>query len=170
VAFNAEEEGLLGSRDFVASGLGPAPGPIRAVHVLEMVGYRGAAREQQAPLPGLGRRLGPPDFIGLLGNGRSNAMVNAAVTRAAPPLRIVGAKTWGPLHRLMPDLARSDHLPFWAAGIPAVLWTDTANFRNPHYHGASDTPGTLDYSFLAQVTGALREVVVPGNHPARTAG
>ena len=46
---------------------------------------------------------------------------------------------------------RSDHAPFWKAGIPAIMWTDTSEFRNPHYHLASDTPNTLDNDFVAQV-------------------
>jgi len=33
--------------------------------------------------------------------------------------------------------------------------TDTANFRNPHYHAAGDTADTLDYTFLHRVTRAL---------------
>jgi hypothetical protein len=32
------------------------------------------------------------------------------------------------------------------------MWTDTSEFRNPHYHRASDTPDTLDYAFMADVT------------------
>jgi Zn-dependent M28 family amino/carboxypeptidase len=52
------------------------------------------------------------------------------------------------------DFARSDHVPFWEAGLPAVQITDTANFRNPHYHRPSDTPGTLDYDRLADVIAA----------------
>ena len=64
---------------------------------------------------------------------------------------LVAAKTWGPLHRVFPDLTRSDHFPFWNAGLPAVLWTDTGNFRNPNYHRATDTPDTLDYGFMREV-------------------
>lgn len=149
IAFNAEEDGLLGSRDFVANlpALGIA---VRALHVLEMVGYRGGARQH---LPRLPARLSTPDFIGVLGKDRSNASVDRALQQtSAPALRVVAAKTWGPLHRLIPDLTRSDHFPFWCAGIPAVLWTDTANFRNPHYHRATDTPDTLDYAFMRGVT------------------
>jgi hypothetical protein len=56
------------------------------------------------------------------------------------------------MERLFADLNRSDHAPFWRAGIPAMMWTDTANFRNPNYHLASDTPDTLDYDFMADVT------------------
>ena len=51
----------------------------------------------------------------------------------------------------LPVLKRSDHAPFWERHIPAVMWTDTAEFRNPHYHLVSDTPETLDYEFLGNV-------------------
>jgi Zn-dependent M28 family amino/carboxypeptidase len=56
---------------------------------------------------------------------------------------------------LMTDIFRSDHAPFWAAGVPAVMITDTANFRNPHYHRPSDTPDTLDYDFMGNVARTL---------------
>ena len=52
---------------------------------------------------------------------------------------------------LVPDLGRSDHAPFWDAELPAVLWTDTGNFRNPNYHAVTDTPDTLDYAFMSEV-------------------
>jgi hypothetical protein len=47
---------------------------------------------------------------------------------------------------------RSDHVPFWENKIPAVMWTDTSNFRNPNYHAPSDLPETLDYEAMADVT------------------
>ena len=53
------------------------------------------------------------------------------------------------------DTFRSDHVPFWLAGIPAIMLTDTANFRNPHYHAPTDTVDTLNYRFMANVTRAL---------------
>jgi Zn-dependent M28 family amino/carboxypeptidase len=71
------------------------------------------------------------------------------------------------LRRLVPSVrnfSRSDHVVFWRAGIPAVLVTDTADFRNPHYHRAGDTPDTLDYERLAAITGATALTL------ARTAG
>lgn len=40
------------------------------------------------------------------------------------------------------------------------MWTDTSEFRNPHYHQASDLPETLDYAFLTQVCQALTAVVI----------
>ncbi len=48
-------------------------------------------------------------------------------------------------------LGRSDHAAFWNAGIPAVMLTATANFRNPRYHRPTDIPDTLDYRRLTAV-------------------
>lgn len=157
IAFNGEEDGLVGSRDFVEHGLACLRRPIRLVHVLEMVGFRRSSSErQELPLPWAPERLKTPDFIGLLTNGASNDAVDRAMgCSAAPRLRLLGAKTWGPLHRLLPDLTRSDHFPFWNAGARAALWTDTGNFRNPNYHRVSDTPETLDYAFMTEIAELL---------------
>ncbi|MFO0668592.1 MAG: M28 family peptidase [Polyangiaceae bacterium] len=78
---------------------------------------------------------------------------------AAPGLRVLGAKTWGPMHRVFPDLTQSDHFAFWQRGLPATLWTDTAYFRNPNYHQPTDTPDTLDYAFMRDVAELLVAVV-----------
>lgn len=55
----------------------------------------------------------------------------------------------------IPDVAWSGHLSFWREGFRAFMCTDTAFFRNPRYHGADDTPDTLDYPRLAALTGEL---------------
>ena len=54
---------------------------------------------------------------------------------------------------------RSDHGLLWMEGVPSVLLTDTANFRNPHYHKASDIPDTLDPAFVAANTRAAAAAV-----------
>jgi len=51
----------------------------------------------------------------------------------------------------MPDLLRSDHAPFWRIGVPAIMITDTATFRNPYYHTGGDTINTLDFPFMRKV-------------------
>jgi Zn-dependent M28 family amino/carboxypeptidase len=51
----------------------------------------------------------------------------------------------------IPHTRRSDHASFWDAGYPAVVLTDTANFRNPHYHRGTDTVATLNLEFLSDV-------------------
>ena len=63
------------------------------------------------------------------------------------------------------DFARSDHVPFWEAGLPAIMINDTANFRNPNYHRASDTPDTLDYERLADLTAAVAVTVENAARP-----
>lgn len=53
----------------------------------------------------------------------------------------------------------SDHWSFWQAGYPAVMVTDTAPFRYPHYHEPEDTPDKIDYERLARVVAGLERVV-----------
>jgi Peptidase family M28 len=63
----------------------------------------------------------------------------------------------GPLAALVPvarNFSRSDHVPFWRAGMPAIQVTNTANFRNPHYHRRSDVASTLDYETLRRILAA----------------
>lgn len=55
--------------------------------------------------------------------------------------------------------ARSDHWAYLQAGVPAVMLTDTAEFRNPHYHTDNDTPNTLDYNRMAQAVRTARTTI-----------
>jgi len=54
------------------------------------------------------------------------------------------------------DLQRSDHAPFWDRDVPAIMITDTADFRSDAYHclGRPDTVETLDLEFAAKVVEA----------------
>lgn len=54
------------------------------------------------------------------------------------------------------DLRRSDHASFWSEGYPAVMVTDTADYRNPNYHcfAANDAAEDLDFAFMRQVVAA----------------
>lgn len=51
-------------------------------------------------------------------------------------------------------LFRSDHVAFWEAGVPALMLTDTAEFRNPNYHQPSDTAESLTPEFWRNVVAA----------------
>ena len=59
----------------------------------------------------------------------------------------------------IPGIGWSDHWSFWQIGVPALMVTDTAPFRNPHYHTSHDTPDTLDYDRMARVVEGLGPVV-----------
>lgn len=75
----------------------------------------------------------------------------ATAFRAASPFPLQHAATFA----WIPGVAWSDHFSFWRRGYRAVMVTDTAFFRNPNYHRPTDTPDTLDYPRLAQVTAGL---------------
>jgi Zn-dependent M28 family amino/carboxypeptidase len=157
VFFNREEDGLVGSREFVAHLVKQSAAHVDEAHIFEMVGYRDPAHgSQQLPhqlsllsAPGAG------DFLALVANKGSNKIAESLTSLAAcyvPHFPVLALKAYLGIERFVVDLQRSDHAPFWHAGIPAIMWTDTSEFRNPHYHRASDTPDTLDYAFMADVT------------------
>ncbi len=157
VLFNREEDGLLGSSEFVADLAGQPAWTVREAHIFEMVGYRDETPGSQQMPPGLpilgARDVG--DFLALLANRSSNGIAEDLLRLAARYIADtpVGAlKIYLGIERAFDHLNRSDHTPFWRAGISSIMWTDTSEFRNPHYHQASDTPDTLDYEFMSDVT------------------
>ncbi len=172
-AFDMEEtqpegEGLIGSGAFVRD-LASSREYV-GVYNLEMVGYTSGPGTQGLPpgfqylFPGVyrhveGRRFSG-DSVAVISQGRSVALSQRLVTAAryAPELDVIPVEIPAGLP-IPSDLFRSDHACFWAAGIPAVMITDTANFRNPHYHTARDTADTLDYAFLCGVTRTLLAAV-----------
>jgi Zn-dependent M28 family amino/carboxypeptidase len=164
VAFNREEDDLMGSKDFVKSCLTKNKIKIARAHILEMVGYcQHTPNSQIVPqglpvsLPNIG------NFLGIIGNSNSNTLVDATLKKAKtylPAFPVVGLKVFLGLENVFSVLKRSDHAPFWQAKIPALMWTDTAEFRNPNYHWHTDTPETLDYTFLRQVTQLLISCVI----------
>jgi hypothetical protein len=164
VCFNREEDGLLGSADFVKTMVAKGKVSVREAHVLEMVGYCSHSPGSQTVPSGLPIHVPDRgDFLGILANKDSTAMAGAVLQTARtywPDFPVLSLKVYAGVEKLLPVLQRSDHTPFWNAGIPAILWTDTAEFRNPHYHQSSDTPDTLDYNFLRSVSQILIATVL----------
>jgi Zn-dependent M28 family amino/carboxypeptidase len=162
VAFNAEEAGLAGSAEFVQQMAGEMK-LLEQVHVLEMVGYRDRRRHSQSnPLPVLEAPT-TGDFLGVVANrkGLVDQIIEAAerITVPVVGLAIPLGLSLGAIRQNAPHLLRSDHAPFWERNIPAVMWTDTAEFRNPNYHQPRDMPDTLDYDFMAEVAKLVMLVV-----------
>lgn len=164
VAFNCEEDGLAGSRDFVTSYLPEATFKVRCAHILEMVGYATSTPGSQRVPQGLPIKMHDVgDFLGLLANSGSKRVMENVLrhTRTyTPDLPVTGLNVLLGLEKFFPVLQRSDHAPFWAADIPSLMWTDTAEYRNNNYHRDTDTPETLNYPFLRRVTQLLTASVV----------
>ncbi|MFS8859549.1 M28 family peptidase [Synechococcus sp. H60.4] len=157
VAFDLEERGLLGSKAY-ARFLRQQRQPLRLMLSLEMLGYRDPTPGSQRYPAGL-ERLYPDrgDYIGLIGNwpALGNLLrLQHSFQQAGIPCCWLPAGQRG---LILPLTRLSDHSPFWDAGYPAVMVTDTAFLRNPHYHKLSDTLETLDLDFLSGVCCGLRQ-------------
>jgi hypothetical protein len=67
-----------------------------------------------------------------------------------------GAVTFGSL----PGIGWSDHWSFWQKDIPAIMITDTAPFRYPHYHTPEDTINKINFPALSRVTAGLQYAII----------
>jgi Zn-dependent M28 family amino/carboxypeptidase len=65
----------------------------------------------------------------------------------------------------VPGVGWSDHRSFWLEGWPAVMVTDTALFRDPHYHLRTDDVAHVDFTRLALVVEGLEAVVADLANP-----
>jgi len=96
-------------------------------------------------------------FIGFVGNVGSGHLVREAVGLFREHARI--ASEGVALFEAVPGVGWSDHWSFWQCGYRAIMVTDTAPFRYPHYHKPTDTPDRVDYDALALVVEGLVPVV-----------
>ncbi|BAY64622.1 peptidases M20 and M28 [Calothrix brevissima NIES-22] len=155
VAFDMEEYGLLGSADY-AGLLRQQKQPLRLMLSLEMLGYKDSTPGSQSYPPPL-EKLYPNtgDFIALIGNLRTIPDLFSMSRN----IRQAGISSqWLPVPNrglIVRQTRLSDHAPFWDAGYPAIMVTDTAFMRNPHYHKPSDAIASLDLDFLAGVCAGL---------------
>lgn len=60
----------------------------------------------------------------------------------------------------VPGVDFSNHLNYWKYKFPAVMITNTAFFRNPHYHLPSDRIETLNFDKMAEVVRGVYWAVV----------
>jgi hypothetical protein len=158
VAFVNEEppffrSGEMGSQVH-AAGARARDERIVAMYSLETIGwYADAPGSQHYPFPFSFFYPDRGDFLAFVGNFASRALLHATARafreRGAFPSEGVAAPAF------VPGVDWSDHGSFWAAGYPAVMVTDTALYRYPHYHTAQDTPDKVDYERLARVVRGL---------------
>ncbi len=125
---------------------------------LETIGYfTDAPRSQQYPsmldlfYPSIG------NFIAFVSNLQSNRLLRRCVRQFRKHCEIPCAS--GALPEMISGVAWSDQWAFWQFGYPAIMVTDTALFRNPHYHSPTDLPATLDYQRLGRVVEGLTAMI-----------
>lgn len=175
-----EEIGLLGSRPLVR--WLRATYDVRAGVVFDPIGFMDA-RPGTSPVPPAIAKLYPgqtarirerqerADTVVAIYRRRSTDLVRrwsrclaatigeGRVVSLRDPLDLPAIGPALALHPMARNFARSDHVNFWRAGLPAIQVTNTGNFRNPHYHRPSDTPDTLDYDTLARISAATALLV-----------
>jgi Peptidase family M28 len=156
VFFDAEEIGLRGSLAFTANKANLTN--LNGVVVMDMIGFSCYTPGCQKYPPGLPKvaQHKHGDFLAVVGDAEHLQLLNAFHSATLPvitlPIPLKGLFT--------PDVLRSDHAPFWYRGIGAVLVTDTANLRSPHYHQSSDTVANIDRAFFTSAA----QVVVNATH------
>ena len=153
--FDQEETGLLGSKAFVSK---PAHlQNLQGVIIMDMVGYAcytSGCQKYPAGLP-VTPLSDKGDFLAVVGDLENLPLLNTFANSSENLPKIL--KIPIPLKGLLtPDTLRSDHAPFWYQGVGAVLVTDTANLRSPHYHQPSDVPKNIQRAFF---TGAAQIII-----------
>jgi Zn-dependent M28 family amino/carboxypeptidase len=139
---------------------------IKAAIVLEMIGYYSEKPfSQRYPQP-----IGPffpnkGNYIALIGNLNSRALAGGLrrsfESASALPLETAA------LPASVSGVDLSDHRSFWEYGYPAVMFTDTAFYRNAGYHKPFDTPDTLNYVYMAAFLDGLEKAVLDLAGPAK---
>jgi len=147
----------MGSRVY-ASGARQRNERIVAMISLESIGYYSDSAESQGYPPPFGL-LYPHtgNFIAFVSNLRSRALLHRCIEtfRETTPFPSEGVAA----PAILPGIGWSDQSSFWREGYPAIMITDTALYRNPHYHLPSDTPDKLDFNRMARVVSGVQQVV-----------
>jgi hypothetical protein len=147
--WDEEEGGLIGSRAYADRLAAQQPQPtIIAGYVLEMIGFESQEPGSQE-IPAGFELLFPDaiqqvaanedrgDFIAVIHDVQSRSSAKnilrygQALGLPVVTLAVADALKNEPIAN---DLRRSDHAAFWRHDMAAMMLTDTANFRNPHYH------------------------------------
>jgi Peptidase family M28 len=166
--FNAEEQGLVGSKAYAAM-LKAANAPVKAAVCMDMIGYNSDAQRlfeihagysdaavRDASVPIADRIAHWADVQGRLAPAQ---VYKGTATSAAPPNSANRDVVDGAINR-------SDHAAFHQQGWPAVVVTEDffanassepASDPNPNYHRTSDT--VVDHAFAADITCAVARAV-----------
>jgi Zn-dependent M28 family amino/carboxypeptidase len=129
-----------------------------AMYSLETIGwYASEPGSQRYPFP-----------FGLLFPDRGDFLAFVGMLDARPLLRTsIGSfrshtqfpTIGGVAPAFIPGIDFSDHWAFAQHGFPAIMLTDTAPYRYPHYHTFRDTPDKVDMDKLARVVKGIERMI-----------
>ncbi len=130
---------------------------VAAMFSLETIGYyseRPGSQRYPFPLGFFYPERG--DFLAFVANLASRPLLHQAIAAFREQARFPSEGVAAPA--IIPGIDWSDQWSFWRRGVPALMITDTAPYRYPHYHLPSDTPDKLDYDRLARVVAGLERM------------
>lgn len=160
IGFNREECNILGSKLLLEQNVDDIKSSIAININLEMVGYftdKPNSQEMPEGFPTFDKG----NFLALVGNNGSGNIIKKLVQYSKQydlSLPLKGFNVPFGLEFKLPELERllcSDHSRFWEHNIPAVMLTDTSDYRNKNYHLPSDLPHTLNYESMRGVVDLL---------------
>ncbi len=170
--WDEEERGLIGSKAFVAS-LVADMDDVVIDFTFDTIGFRSSEPDTQTVpngfagvFPDVYADVEANDFRGdfvaiitsALAHDQALTVADAA-DRIGLAKQVLEIPNGAENTAAFGDLRRSDHASFWSADYPAVFLTDTANFRNDHYHciGGPDLVADIDVAFAVDITRATLE-------------
>jgi hypothetical protein len=173
VGFDMEEQGLLGSKQFVSRLRDNNTDQAGLAINLDMIGYHSNEPKSQV-FPGALKEVFPDayklvsgddfrgDFILNLMNEASHTTGRRFDSIAAiyvPDLQVVSL-TVPDNGKFAPDAFRSsDHASFWDADMQAISLGDTGDMRNFNYHSSGDVIESIDFDFIKRVVKATAATI-----------
>ena len=97
------------------------------------------------------------NFIAFVSNLSSRALLHEAIASFRRHAEVASEAVAAPA--FLPGVDWSDQRSFWKEGYPALMVTDTAPYRYPHYHTLQDTPDKVDCERLARVVTGLHKML-----------
>jgi Peptidase family M28 len=129
--------------------------PVIGMVCIEMIGYFDDKKGSQDYPVGMmkwfyGSRADYIAVVQKMGNGSFGRNFKRTFkSKSSLSAKSVKAPAW------VTGIDFSDHLNYWAAGISAVMITDTSFYRNANYHQPSDTISTLNIPKMAEVINTI---------------
>jgi Zn-dependent M28 family amino/carboxypeptidase len=124
-----------------------------AMYSLETMGYFSNEEGSQSYPPGVTGYPSCGNFIAFVANLASAPLLEETKKlfqeHSKFPFQTIAAP------ESTPGVSLSDHMSFWQMDYPAIMVTDTAPFRYPHYHTAQDTPDKIDLDMFTELVDNL---------------
>jgi Zn-dependent M28 family amino/carboxypeptidase len=152
-----DQTALMGSRVYARRSRERGENVV-AMFSLETIGYYSdAPGSQRYPFPFSLFYPSTGNFVAFVSNLSSRALLHESLASFRRHAKLPSEGVAAPA--FIPGVDWSDHRSFWEKGWPALMVTDTAPYRYPHYHTAGDTPDKVDYERLARVVTGLHRML-----------